>query len=236
MSLSIVIVAKNEAHIIGQCLQAALQVSNDVIVYTNNSTDNTEQIAKNLGAKVIQGAWLGYGATKNQANNLAKYNWILSLDADEVMDDALIKSIKSLTLNDNYTYNVKRYMMWQNKLLRFGQSIESKPRLFNKQIISWNNSAVHEALIIPASNKTIVLNGKLLHFSYKNWQHAIQVQQKYAALASAKIKPNKFLAIIKATASFINTYIIQLGMLDGKAGWQFARLKAYYKYIKYAGV
>jgi glycosyltransferase involved in cell wall biosynthesis len=91
--LSIVIVCKNEAHVIGQSLQSLQGITDDIVVYDNGSTDGTQQTARQMGVHVFEGKWEGYGKTKGQAMKKARHDWILSLDADEAIDEELRSSL-----------------------------------------------------------------------------------------------------------------------------------------------
>src|ERR1700744_5908124 len=96
MTVSVVIITKDEAATIGRCITAAQQISDDVIVIDNGSTDSTIQIAQSAGCRVYCEKWDGYGANKNKGSLLACHDWVLSLDADEIPDESLINSIKSI--------------------------------------------------------------------------------------------------------------------------------------------
>src|SRR5438105_1708270 len=97
--VSIVIITKNEADFIGPCIKKASEITDDIVVVDSGSTDETRDIAASYGCRVLQKPWGGYGANKNAGIELAKYNWILSIDADEVPDDELIGSLHRLKYN-----------------------------------------------------------------------------------------------------------------------------------------
>ncbi len=225
---TIVIIAKNEAHIIGATLKAIQGLTDDVILYVNDSTDNTVAIATSLGAKVINGKWQGYGATKNEAHTFAKYNWILSLDADEVVDDVLYQALKNVQpTNAQTVYAFARKTIWQQKQLNYGGSKEIKTRLFNKTTTCWNLKPVHEALEYKQPPNVILIPGTLQHYSYTSVQHAYKVMDKYAALGKNRNWPI-IIAHVKGLIDFCKFYFLKLGILDGKAGLQWALLKRYY--------
>src|ERR1700712_5232603 len=98
--VSIVIITKNKADIIAACIQKARQITDDIVVIDNGSTDDTLDILLTYGCRVYQKTWDGYGSNKNKGAEAAKYNWILSIDADEVADEALIRSLHQLKFND----------------------------------------------------------------------------------------------------------------------------------------
>ena len=100
MPLSVVIITKNEAHIIDKTLQSLQAITDDIIIVDSGSTDDTLAICKKCKATIIETGWEGYGSNKNKGNAAAKYDWILSLDADEGLDDELQHSLQKLSLSD----------------------------------------------------------------------------------------------------------------------------------------
>src|SRR5580700_6608328 len=106
--VSIVIITKNEADIIASCIQMSKLITDDIVVIDNGSTDDTLDIAGTYGCRVYKRTWEGYGANKNKGIEAAKYNWILSIDADEVPDDELVSALHLLEFNDPATvYDIK---------------------------------------------------------------------------------------------------------------------------------
>ena len=121
-SISVVIVCKNEAGIIGQTLQSLAGLTDDIIVYDTGSTDTTVELLKQTAVQLHQGQWEGFGLTKNKATALAKYDWILSLDADEAIDGELKKSLLNLQLNrEKIVYAIKFKNFLADKYLRYGE-------------------------------------------------------------------------------------------------------------------
>src|SRR5436190_19162577 len=146
--ISVVIVCKNEEAEIGRCLQSLVGLTEDVVVLDNGSTDNTVDIVRHAGARLIEDSWEGFGRTKNKATGFAKYNWILNLDADESIDEELKGSLLGLPLANEYeVYEIKFKNFFGNKYLRFGEWGDDKHiRLFNRNKVSWNEAKVHEGL------------------------------------------------------------------------------------------
>ena len=109
-AFSIVIVCKNEAAVIGHLLDSAQNVTDDVVVYDNGSTDATVALAQRYkNVQLHQGPWQGFGKTKQLATALAKHDWVLSLDADEALDETLQHTLAQLSLDDpNIAYNIIR--------------------------------------------------------------------------------------------------------------------------------
>jgi len=239
-TFSIVIIAQNEASKLARTLGAIIGLTDDVLIIENESTDNTLEVAANAGCRVVTSKWLGYGDTKNYGNSLAKYDWILSLDADEVVDQTLFKSLQLLSKpNANTIFILHRLMVWEGKILKFGGSVEKKIRLFNRNIAKWNSSQVHEQLEFTEEKlEKITLNGNLLHYSYTTWQDAIARNEKYAKADALKkfSKGRKYafwMPTLRGWLEFFMVYIVKGAFLDGNAGKQFAKIRQYYKKLKY---
>jgi glycosyltransferase involved in cell wall biosynthesis len=239
MAISVIIIAANQARVIEQCIKAAVQVSNDIVVVVNNTTDKTAELATKAGAKVVVHEWLGYGATKNFAHGLAKNNWILSLDADEYLDAELQKNICALTLqNEETVFNLTRKLLWQGKLLNYGVANEIKARLFHKEFAQWNNDVVHEELIYKREPMFVKLKGTLIHDSYANKKDAIARLEKYALLMAKKRNlqgktKSAWPPIVHGAINFIIQLFVKGAILDGWAGIEFAWLNAEYTFKKY---
>lgn len=230
--ISVVIIAKNESRCISECLKAAFQVSDDIVLVDSGSTDNTMDIAIKLGATVYQVEWMGYGATKNWGNKKAQNDWILSLDADEILEPELIEAIKSLSLKEEQVYWLNRIVTFEGLRIRHsGWHPDWIPRLFNRQTAEWNTAEVHERLIYPKSHKKIKLKGLLLHNSYQSIDHMRQKYDHYARLGAKNWikrnkKPSSLKMVFGSSFRFFKHYIIQLGFLDGKMGWLIAKESA----------
>ncbi|HEX8315921.1 MAG TPA: glycosyltransferase family 2 protein [Flavisolibacter sp.] len=239
--LSIVIVCKNEEGNIERVLQSIIGLTDDVLVYDNGSTDNTVSILRQYGVRVHQGEWLGYGKTKRQAVSLAKYDWVLSIDADEAPDEELQNSLRTVSLtNNNEVYEIRFKNLLGEKHLRWGEWGSDKHiRLFNRQLVNWNEAPVHEALLIPPSAVIKSLPGAILHrtmkdtveYSHKMVRYALLNAEKYFAQGKKSTWIKRY---INPPFSFIKHYIFQLGFLDGWEGLVSARMTAYYTFLKYA--
>ncbi|NNU34504.1 glycosyltransferase family 2 protein [Mucilaginibacter sp. S1162] len=132
--VSVVIITKNEAEVIAECIAAAKLITDDIIIIDNYSTDQTYDIAVAEGCRVYQKNWDGYGANKNKGIDLAKYDWILSVDADEIADTELVLSLHSLKLSDpTMVYDIKFKSYFGKKLIRYGSwGRDHHIRLFNR--------------------------------------------------------------------------------------------------------
>ncbi len=240
-SLSVVIVCKNEERVIGHTLQSLHGLTDDIVVFDNGSTDNTIAIAQRNGAIVHKGNWDGFGKTKHKATGFAKYHWILSLDADEAIDDELKSELLKLDLQDERTvYELRFKNFMGDKWLRYGEwGGDKHVRLFNRKTVNWNEALVHENLVLPDSVKVKKLAGYVLHYTVNNYKEYAEKMVKYAMLNAEKYqlqgKQATWLHLrFSAGFTFLKYYIFKLGFLDGEAGYVCARMTAYYTFLKYA--
>jgi glycosyltransferase involved in cell wall biosynthesis len=239
-AISIVIVCRNEAAIIAQTLQSLQGVSDDIIVYDNGSTDGTQQIVLQQKARLEEGSWEGFGKTKNKANALAKYDWILSLDADEAIDENLKKSLLVLQPADEKTvYDLSFRSFLGKKGLHYGEwGSDHHVRLFNRKWVSWNDAPVHEELQLPDGCRVVKLKGLVLHKTMADIKDYAAKMAGYAMLNAEKyFRQGKKASWIKLRLSpgftFFHYYILKRGFLDGYEGYICARMTAYYTFLKY---
>jgi glycosyltransferase involved in cell wall biosynthesis len=241
--LSVVIITFNEERNIERCLAAAKMVADDIVVLDSFSIDKTEEICRRHNVTFIQAAWKGYGISKNEANLFAKHNYILSIDADEVLSEALTKSIvieKSKGFRGVYELN--RLTNYCGTWIKHGGWYpDKKIRLFSKQNSKWNAEMVHEEIIHNKNEPTKFLHGDLYHYSYysqdDHWKKAV----KYSLLTAEKFykkgRKTWFLEpLTSAIARFFAMYFIKLGFLDGRAGLVIAWISAKANYVKYASL
>ena len=238
--ISAVLIVKNEAERISECLQAAAQVADELIVVDHHSEDDTVALAKAAGAQVHIKTWEGYAAGKNFGNENAKHPWILSLDADEILSESLIESIKALKLTDpSKVYALDRANYFGDKWVRFcGWYPDWKVRLFHRDMASWEGDFVHERLRFAEKVQPDQLIGKLLHYSYRDESDHWQRIERYAQLGAEKIlasgkNPSWLKQSLSPAMRFIRTYFFKLGFLDGRMGWLISKRNAQMVSLKY---
>jgi glycosyltransferase involved in cell wall biosynthesis len=223
--LSVVIVCKNGAKVIGETIKSFSGLTDDILIYDNGSTDGTKEIVKQSSARLVEGSWEGFGKTKNKANALAKYDWILSLDADEAIDEELKENLLKHDLTDEkkvFEFKFKNFL--GNKWLRFGEWGDDKHiRLFNRMKIKWNDADVHESLLLPGDVSVISVPGYVLHKTAANFSEYENKIENYAALNAKKYfkqqkRPGYLKMFFSAIFSFIKNYFFKLGFLDGASG------------------
>ncbi len=237
--LSVIIICKNEAINIAECIVAAKLISHDIIVVDSGSTDGTIEIAKKMNILLIETEWKGYGFARNRAADAAKNEWILAIDADERVTPSLVKSISAIHELDNSTvYGFKRLNFFLGKKMLFGKWGRDKSyRLYHKKFISWDNSPVHESLIGKDFKKQFI-KGHIEHYPVRKIEENERKMYKYAQLnADNYFSKGKKATFIKRYLSpisdFIQSYLIFGGIFDGKEGFIVSYSNARYTFLKY---
>jgi glycosyltransferase involved in cell wall biosynthesis len=233
-NISVVIIAKNAEDTIEETL-LALNIFDEVILYLNNSTDNTAKIAaKFLNVKIVYGSFIGFGPTKNIAASEAKNDWILSLDSDEVLDNKLINNISK----QDYSEDKNIFILCRNNYF-LGVKTISKDyivRIYNKHKNRFNNNQVHEKIEIESYNKKIVLKPCFKHLNITNINQTLTKLIQYTDLGSDNKKTCFFIVVIsKAFFAFIQTYFLRFYFINGWVGFTKAVTNAnrrFYKYLK----
>jgi glycosyltransferase involved in cell wall biosynthesis len=244
LPISVVIIAKNEAHRIGDCIDSVRLLTHDIVVVDSGSTDRTREVALEKGARVIYQAWQGYAQQKNFGNHLAKYNWVLSLDADERVSSKLADNIRqAFTVgpeHDAYTFRFRSF--FEGKPVRFGAwNPEFHTRLFDRQKYTWNCDDVHEGLRDDGTATIGRLDGVVLHFTIEERSQLAKKTDLYASLFAQKARrKHKSVSWTKVWLNpawrFFRDYVVRLGLLDGIAGWNIAFEAARYTHLKYGRI
>lgn len=239
MKISATIITFNEERNVARVIES-LRCCDEILVLDSGSNDRTVEIARKLGARVEEASWHGYAAQKNIAVELAANDWILSLDADESLSEALEAEIwqikKAGPRFDGYTMpRLAQYLgRW---ILHSGWYPDRKIRLFNRCKAKWVGEFVHESVKVNGSVGH--LNSNLLHFTCNSLSEHVRTMDSYTTLAAQEIVSrgvNVSLSrlLLDPPATFLNTYILKQGFLDGMEGLSIAYMAAFYNFVKYA--
>lgn len=240
MKISAIIITKDEEHSIRECLQSISWID-EIIVVDSGSKDQTLKICKEFKAKIFTKSWQGFGPQKNEALKHAEHKWILSIDADEIITPELKKEIIAITKSNNSSeaYSICRRSFYCGRLIKFsGWQSDFVVRFFQKKYCKFSNDLVHEKVLV--NGVTSKTKSYMIHNAFENFEEVIKKINVYSSLsASMFYKKNKKSSLKKAIFhafwSFIKTYIIKLGFLDGKYGLMLSISNAegtYYRYIK----
>lgn len=236
--ISAVIITLNEERNIERCLLSLQNVADEIIIIDSGSTDKTKEIVEKFNVKFIVQKWLGYGATKNFGHEQASHEYILSIDADEVLSEELKASILKEKNNLTQAYSCNRLTNYCGKWIKHsGWYPDVKVRLFPKSIVKWNNSEVHEELDL-SKVQIKHIKGDLLHYSYYSIIQHVEKSVHYGKLAGKNLydkgKRVNFMKIVFSPYfRFIKDYFLRLGFLDGAQGFFIAITAAYSIFIKY---
>ena len=238
--ISVLIITLNEGENLKKILPN-LDFADEIIIVDSFSTDDTEAVSKSFPkVTFLEHKFENFAAQRNFAISQAKNDWILFLDADEVLTTQLKLEIID-TLDNNNTcaaYFFERIFMFENSVLKYsGNQTDKIFRLFNKNFAKYDeNRLVHEKLIVDG--KIGSLKNKLIHYSYSSYNDykekiifygKFKAQEKFLK----KVKPRFILQLLHPSYNFLYNYFIRLGFLDGKKGILVCYLNAYCIVIRY---
>lgn len=240
--ISVVILTKNEESNIRDCV-ASVQWAQQVIVFDSGSTDDTCNIARGAGARVIESMdWEGYGIQRQRAQENTDCDWILMLDADERVSGALASEIKDVVSKKpcRVAYAIPRLSWCFGKFIRHGGWYpDYVTRLYQKKEAEWDSALVHERLRVTQDVFVDKLSNPLIHFTYRDVRHYVEKSATYAgAWAERKRlegkKAGTVTAFLHAVGAFVKMYFLRVGFLDGKQGFMLSVLSSFSVFAKYA--
>ena len=260
--LSVIIITKNEAHRIERCLRS-VAFADEIVLVDCGSTDATVELAARLGARTcVTPDWPGFGAQKNRALALASGDWVLSIDADEVVSDDLRRAIEAVVGAGGASGDGARAVDAAGVPMPRGGSHAASPggwwvlrrstfcgtpvrhgdwrndrvlRLFRRGAAHFSDDLVHERVICEVQQAT--LTGLLLHDSVDSLRDGIEKSERYARLGAARLRARGRGGVAQALGhgawAFVRGYLLRLGFLDGRAGLAIASLNARGTYLRY---
>ncbi|MBL7953099.1 MAG: glycosyltransferase family 2 protein [Flavobacteriales bacterium] len=238
--ISAVIITRNEAQNIARCLISLNMLVDEVIVVDAESTDDTQRIATDHGARVVIRKWTDYSDQKNFANAQATRPYILSMDADEAISTALRTSLMArIEQGLSGAYRVNRLTNYCGSWVHHGGWYpDAKVRLFPKEAARWEGEHVHEELRLADGIPVHQLHGDLLHYSYPTLRSHEERIERYSDLHARKMfaagkRAGALKRLLSPVVKFFQGYVLRLGFIDGTAGWNIARLSARAVRLKY---
>ncbi|HET7119104.1 MAG TPA: glycosyltransferase family 2 protein [Hanamia sp.] len=238
--LSAVIITYNEEDNIGRCIDSLWRVADEIIVLDSFSTDKTVAIARRKGAIVKQDEFTGYKEQKNKALQLAKHDYVLSLDGDEALSAELIYSIREAKRDFKFNaYCMNRYNYYRGRFINHGLWYpDRKVRLFNKQIAKWGGMNPHDKIQLTHDEPPQFLEGNILHFTFKTLEEHLERNARMSTIAAQSLfesGQNKHWSkiFLSPAWSFFNGYFLRLGFLDGYYGFLIAKQTARLSFLKY---
>ncbi|MFV8981001.1 glycosyltransferase family 2 protein [Serratia fonticola] len=242
-SLSVVMIAKNEAELLSECLQSVAW-ADEIIVLDSGSTDGSVALAESLGAKVfVHTDWQGFGKQRQKAQSYATQDYVLMIDADERVTPELRHSIEQVLANadDNVVYSLGRRNLFLGRFMRHsGWYPDRVNRLYANQRYRYNDDLVHESLNTGGA-KVVPLQGDLLHLTCRDFfafqRKQLHYAEQWAIQRHQAGKHCGYLSILTHTlGAFCKTWLLRAGFLDGKQGLLLAVVNAQYTFNKYAAL
>ncbi|MBI4903313.1 MAG: glycosyltransferase family 2 protein [Acidobacteria bacterium] len=239
MQISATIITSNEEHNIARAIES-LRCCDEIVVVDSGSSDRTVEIARKLGARVIETIWRGYAQQKNFAAGQATHEWIFSIDADEALSEALEADVWLLKKHGPKfdAYTMPRMAQYIGKwILHSGWYPDRKVRLYRRGKAQWVGEFVHES--VQASGTVGHLDSNLLHYTCQSLSEHIRTMDSYTTLAAEELvsrgrKVSWRNLVVDPLWTFFKTYFLQRGFLDGLEGLAIAWMAAIYTFLKFA--
>ena len=242
VEISAVIITFNEERNIARCMASVKAVADDIVVVDSYSTDATERIAREHGARFVQHKFEGHIEQKNWAITQAKHPWVLSLDADEALDDELARSILAVKQGqaaaDGYT--MARLTNYCGTWIRHGGWYpDTKLRLWDSRKGQWGGTNPHDRYELEKGARTAPLKGNILHYSYHSISDHVKQADYFTTIAAHALHAHGKRApvpklLLSPIVKFISCYLLRGGFRDGFHGFVIARISAQATFWKYA--
>ena len=239
MKITATIITLNEERNVARAIES-LRCSDEILIVDSGSTDRTVELAEKLGSRVLEAGWLGYAAQKNWAAEHATHDWILSLDADEALSEALEAEIWNLKKGgpqfDAYTMpRLARYLgRW---IYHSGWYPDRKVRLYRRDKATWVGDFVHES--VQTKGRVGHLQSNILHFTCESLSEHVKTMDRYTTLAAQELVARKQPVSLERMLfhplwTFLKSYFFQRGFEDGLEGLIIAYMAAFYTFLKYS--
>lgn len=239
--ISVTILTKNSEAYLQEVLQA-LHLFDEVVICDTGSQDATLEIAKKFSNVVIyERPFMGFGCTHNIATSLAKNDWILSIDSDEIVTPELAQEIAHLSLQMEQVYAFPRHNEYRGKWIKWcGWYPDYQVRLYNRLKTSFTDAQVHEAIQVEGL-QVVSLKAPIRHYSYATVSDFLNKMQAYSDLFARQYQGKKSSSLTKAILhgffAFFKSYILKRGIVGGREGFEISFYNAntaFYKYLKLA--
>lgn len=237
--LSLCVITLNEESNIRRCLQS-VPFASDIVVLDSGSQDQTQTLAQDLGARVFEETWKGFGPQKQRAVELAQFEWVLCLDADEELSPELQAEIYalmsgSLPVADGYRM-ARRSFYLGRWLYHGGWYPDHQTRLFSKSKMGWSQDQLHETV---RGGHPQTLKGDLNHYPFQNLSDQVSTNNRYSTLGAEGLwkkgqRFKRWQILVKPWVKFFELYVFKKGFMDGMPGFIIAVGGAYSYFLRYA--
>ncbi len=243
IKLTVAIITFNEERNIARCIGSVKEIADEILVVDSFSTDKTEEICLSLGARFIKNPFQGHIQQKNFALELATFDYVLSLDADEALSPELLKSIKEIKSNFLASgYEFHRLTHYVDHWVKYcGWYPDTKLRLVKKEKALWGGVNPHDILELKDRSNPVLIKGDLLHYSYESISSHITQTNKFTTIAAKEAygrgKRSSVVKIFtRPIMKFFKDYFLELGILDGRYGFIICFINALSALLKYSKI
>ena len=240
--ISACIISYNEEAKIEDCLKSLLPVADEIIVVDSLSTDRTREIAAKYTDKIFEQPFLGHVEQKNLAVEKATHDWILSLDCDERLDETLTASILAIKArlgkDDVSAYRMARKTFYVYRWLNHCWYPDRKIRLFNRHQARWGGINPHDRVEVN-EGEVLTLKGDILHYSFDSISDHLQTLDSFTEIGAREIirrgkRVSVFDPVTHGIWTFLRTWVVKKGFLDGFAGLVVSVLSGMHAFVKYS--
>lgn len=241
--LSVFIITKNEADRLPNTLEAVSSLSSDIVIIDSGSTDGTQDVARQYGARVIHNDWPGYGLQKQFGEDACNNKWLLNIDADEVISEELKKEIEALFASSNlepqgFEIGIAEVFPLEDAPKPWSYALWPV-RLYHKSVGRYNPSIVHDRVDLKAGTKTSRLKGMIAHYSVRSIGDQLDKLNRYSDDQSKDLiaRNKKILGLrllFEFPIGFLKAYFGRRHFLRGSFGFMSAMNYAFYRYLRIA--
>ncbi|WP_436641405.1 glycosyltransferase family 2 protein [Microbaculum sp. FT89] len=240
LPLSCFIIAVNEADRIGPVIESVIGWVDEVVVVDSGSTDGTQDLAAKLGARVIHHDWPGFGPQKRYGEDQCRNDWVLNLDADEVMSEALIREIRTLFEHGTPPHPFYRFRL---RLVypgdtrpRLWADYHNYVRLYDRRAGRFADSLVHDT-VQTGGVTPIQLRGDAWHYSYRSFGFLVEKLNSYSDLQAKSIKKQSRMALtlrlpFEFPLAFVKYYLFRRHITGGRKGFAFAMINSFFRFLR----
>lgn len=238
--LSVVIITLDEVRQLPSCIESVRGLADEILVVDSGSTDGTQKMAREAGARVVEEPWRGFGQQKQFAVEHASHNWVLCLDSDERVTPELRDSIQSALSRPHGLagFRFARCNKFMGSYLRYGEGYPDwSLRLFDRRLGRWSEDAVHEKVILDGPSEQ--LKGDLLHDSAESLHRYVEKQNYYSTLAAEQAarsgkRASAVALVLSPLARFLKFYVFRRGFVDGVPGLVHILVGCFASFMKHA--
>lgn len=241
MGFSCFIIAKNEARKIGEVIASVRDLADEVVVIDSGSTDGTQQIAEDLGARVIFNEWPGYGPQKRFGEDQCRNDWLLNLDGDEVLSEELRDEIRMLFTRGEpplslYQINIVAVPPFGNGLPWHLNAVK-RIRLYDKRVVRFPDHPTWDAIAIPKAAQFGVLKGIVKHYWMKDFDQQVAKMNAYTTALAKSVPPKSMFNLTLRLffgfpLDFIRAYLFRGHIVGGRYGFAVAMLYAFARMMR----